>query len=70
MFQNKIACLPKCYLIFSDSSAGRKLPETTRWAGTEMELGWYLIRRAELFHRTADRLRRKAFENTVRTRRL
>jgi hypothetical protein len=36
----------------------------------ETELGWYLIRRAELFHRTADRQRRKAYENALRTRRL
>jgi hypothetical protein len=31
----------------------------------EIELGWYLVR-AEMFHRTADRLRRKAFENALR----
>jgi hypothetical protein len=36
----------------------------------ETELGWYLVHRAELFHRTADRLRSKAYENALRTRRL
>ena len=36
----------------------------------ETEIGWYLIRRAELFHRTAHRLRRKAYEHAVRSRRL
>jgi hypothetical protein len=36
----------------------------------ETELGWYLVHRAELFHRTADRLRRKACENALRTPRL
>jgi hypothetical protein len=38
----------------------------------ETELTWYLVHRAELFyiHRTADRLRRKAYENVLRTRRL
>jgi hypothetical protein len=36
----------------------------------EVELGWYLVHRAELFHRTADRLRRKAYESTLRARRL
>ena len=36
----------------------------------ETELGWYLVHRAEMFHRTADRLRRKAYENALRTRRL
>jgi hypothetical protein len=34
----------------------------------ETELGWY--HRAEMLHRTADRLRRKAHENALRTRRL
>jgi hypothetical protein len=36
------------------------------------EVGWYLVRRAELFciHRASDRLRRKAYENALRTRRL
>jgi hypothetical protein len=36
----------------------------------ETELGWYLVHRAEMFHRTADRLRRKAYENALRTRQL
>ena len=36
----------------------------------ETELGWYLVHRAEMFHRTADRLRRKAYENARRSRRL
>jgi hypothetical protein len=36
----------------------------------ETELGWYLVHRAEMFHRTADRLRRKAYENALRTHRL
>ena len=36
----------------------------------ETELGWYLVHRAEMFHRAADRLRRKAYENALRTRRL
>jgi hypothetical protein len=36
----------------------------------ETELGWYLVYRAEQFHRTADRLRRKVFESALRTRRL
>ena len=36
----------------------------------ETELGWYLVHRAELFHRTADRLRRNADENALRTCRL
>jgi hypothetical protein len=35
----------------------------------ETELGWYLVR-AELFIRTADRLRRKVYESALRTRRL
>jgi hypothetical protein len=34
----------------------------------ETELGWYLVHRAEMFHRTADRLRCKAYENALRTR--
>jgi hypothetical protein len=34
------------------------------------EIAWLLVRRAEQFnvYRSADRLRRKAFENAVRTR--
>jgi hypothetical protein len=38
----------------------------------ETELGWYLVRRTELFyvHRPSDRLRRKSYENALRTRRL
>jgi hypothetical protein len=36
----------------------------------ETELGWYLVHRGELFTRTADRLRRKAYEHAVRSRRL
>jgi hypothetical protein len=36
----------------------------------ETKLGWYLMHRAEMFHRTADRLRRKAYEHALRTRRL
>jgi hypothetical protein len=37
----------------------------------ETELGWYLIRRAELFFSPkSDCLRRKAYENELRTRRL
>jgi hypothetical protein len=36
----------------------------------EVELGWYLVHRAGLFHRTADRLRRKAYESTLLARRL
>ena len=35
----------------------------------ETELAW-LVHRAELFTRTADRLRRKAYEHAVRSRRL
>ena len=30
----------------------------------------YLIRLAQLFHRTAERLRRKAYDHAVRSRRL
>jgi hypothetical protein len=36
----------------------------------EIELAWYLVHRAELFTRTAERLRRKAYEYAVRRRRL
>jgi hypothetical protein len=36
----------------------------------ETELAWYLVHRAELFTRTADRLRRKAYEHALRSRRL
>jgi hypothetical protein len=36
----------------------------------ETELGWYLVHRAELFTRTTDRLRRKAYEHALRSRRL
>jgi hypothetical protein len=36
----------------------------------ETELAWYLVRRAELFTRTADRLRRKVYEHAVQSRRL
>jgi hypothetical protein len=36
----------------------------------ETELAWYLVRRAELFTRTTDRLRRKAYEHALRSRRL
>ena len=36
----------------------------------ETKLAWYLVQRAEMFHNTADRLRRKAYENALRTRRL
>ena len=36
----------------------------------ETELGWYLVYPAEMFRRSADRLRRKAYENALRTRRL
>jgi hypothetical protein len=36
----------------------------------ETELGWYLMHRAGLFHRSADRLRRKAYEHALRSRRL
>jgi hypothetical protein len=38
------------------------------WDGTE--LAWYLVHRAELLTRTTDRLRRKAYEHAVRSRRL
>ena len=34
----------------------------------ETELGWYLVHRGEMFHRTADRLRRIAYNNALRTR--
>ena len=34
----------------------------------ETELGWYLVHRAELFTRTTDRLRRKAYEHAERRR--
>jgi hypothetical protein len=34
----------------------------------ETELGWDLVHRAEMFHRTADRLRRIAYNNALRTR--
>jgi hypothetical protein len=46
--------------------AVEKMPDD--WDKTE--LGWYLVHRAELFHHTGDRLRRKAYENALRTRRL
>jgi hypothetical protein len=36
----------------------------------ETELGWYLVHRAEQFARTTDRLRRKVYENALRSRRL
>jgi hypothetical protein len=36
----------------------------------EVELGWCLVHRAEVFHRTADRLRRKAYESPQRARQL
>jgi hypothetical protein len=36
----------------------------------ETELGWYLVHRAGLFHRTADPLRRKFCDNALRARRL
>jgi hypothetical protein len=36
----------------------------------ETEMGRYLVHRAELFTRTADRLRRKAYEQALRSRRL
>jgi hypothetical protein len=36
----------------------------------ETELAWYLVHRAELLTRTTDRLRRKAYEHAVRSRRL
>ena len=36
----------------------------------ETELVWYLVHRAELFTRTADRLRRKVYEHAVQSRRL
>jgi hypothetical protein len=36
----------------------------------ETELAWYLVHRAELFTRTTDRLRRKAYEDALLTRRL
>jgi hypothetical protein len=36
----------------------------------ETELGWYLVHRAEMFFTPkSDRLRRKAYENALRTRR-
>ena len=39
------------------------------WA--ETELGWYLVHRAELFSVShVDRLRRKAYEHALRSRRL
>jgi hypothetical protein len=47
-------------------AAVEQMPE--EW--DETELAWYLVHRAEMFHRTADRLRRKAYENALRTRRL
>jgi hypothetical protein len=36
----------------------------------ETELAWYLVHRAEMFTRTADRLRRKAYEHALARRRL
>jgi hypothetical protein len=36
----------------------------------ETELAWYLVHRAEMFTRTSDRLRRKAYERAVKSRRL
>jgi len=38
--------------------------------GDETELAWYLVHRAELFTRSADRLRRKAYEHALARRRL
>jgi hypothetical protein len=35
----------------------------------ETELAWYLVHRAELLTRTTDRLRRKACEHALRSRR-
>ena len=45
-------------------AAIEKMPED--WDETELQ--WYLVHRAELFHRTADRLRRKAYEHAERRR--
>jgi hypothetical protein len=36
----------------------------------ETELGWYLVHREELFTRTTDRQRRKAYEHALPSRRL
>jgi hypothetical protein len=47
-------------------AAVEKMPED--W--DEIELGWYLVHRAEMFTSTADRLRRKAYEHALRSRRL
>jgi hypothetical protein len=51
---------------FATLAAVEKMPED--W--DEVEIAWLLVRRAEQFnvYRSADRLRRKAFENAVRTR--
>ena len=45
-------------------AAVEKIPED--WDETELQ--WYLVRRAELFTRTTDRLRRKAYEHAERRR--
>ena len=47
-------------------AAVEKMPED--W--DELELAWFLVRRAELFyvHRPSDRLRRIAYNNALRTR--
>jgi hypothetical protein len=47
-------------------AAVEKMPED--W--DETELAWYLVHRAELFTRSADRLRHKAYEHALRSRRL
>jgi hypothetical protein len=41
--------------------AAEQMPEDR----DETELAWYLVHRAELFTRTADRLRRKAYEHAL-----
>jgi hypothetical protein len=48
--------------------AVEQMPE--EWDETELQ--WFLVRRAELFyvHRASDRLRRIAYNNALRTRRL
>ena len=47
------------------SRLGRAAVEQMPHDWNETELAWYLVHRAEMFTRTADRLRRKAYEHAL-----
>jgi hypothetical protein len=69
--QSYRGCRPSCFAALAKLEADLlaavdQMPDD--W--DETELAWYLVHRAEVLTRSPDRLRRKAYEHAVRSRRL